>query len=113
MKVEVGNSNAMSSLCTIIRDTNLTWAKILDRMQEDNFGLTGDVSPAKTHPNELFLNAMWNMFMKGDLSDMNLARPYRCTQWNVERNQACTTDFICCTVFEESAIIEDFNVFKI
>ena len=82
------------------------------RMQNDNFGLTDDVSPAKTHPNELFLKAMWNMFMKGDLSDMNVARPYRCTQWNDERNQACIIDFICFTIFEESAIIEDFKVFK-
>ena len=57
MKAEVGNSNAMSSLCTIIRDSNLTWAKILDRMQNYNFGSTDDVSLAKTHPNELFLKA--------------------------------------------------------
>ena len=101
MKAEVDHSNAISSLCTIIRDSSLTWAKILDRMQNYNFGSTDDVSLAKTHPNELFLNAMWNMFMKGDLIDMNLARPYRCTQWNVERNQARKTDFICC-IFSKS-----------
>ena len=103
----------MSSLCPTFRDTKLTWVKILDRMQNYNFGSTDDVSLAKTHPNELFLKAIWNMFMNGDLIDMNLARPYRCTKWNDERNQACIIDFICFTVFEESAIIDDFKVSKI
>lgn len=105
--------SVMSSLCTLLRDSDIVYGKLMDKLSDDGFGDMADTLYSKTHPKELFLKISWNLYTEGHLNHLNITRPYKCQLWNDINKRTCFTDFVCIAIVKESVLTEEFKTFKI
>lgn len=105
--------HVMSSLCTLVRDSDVVFAKLMGKMQDDGFNMLSDIELSKTHPKELFLKVAWNIYSEGHLSRLDLVRPYRCSLWSDAKNRTCVTDFVNFAVIDDTRLLEQMRLIKI
>ena len=111
--VEFDYLHILSSLCTLIRDSDTIVEKLIETMELRSFNTLADTSTSGTHPEELFLKIVSNLNEKQNLNYMDASRPYRCDLWNDSKKRSCITDFVCYAVFDEAVVTDDFKTFTI